>query len=119
MGAEIGLIALWFALMPPVLLAAGFLAGMGSSGSTIVVLSTISARVDERFLASALRRAAKRRRSWHRLRFDLVRMAVYTLRPEFVFAGQAVFAIASALVLLAAKNAALFLAPDRGIMLFA
>lgn len=108
MGVGIGLIAFAQA-MPPVLLAAGLAAGTGSSGSTIVVLSTISARVDERFRASAL--------AVQQNVVDLGIACASTLfgwlfavaaAPEFVFAGQAVFAIASALVLLAAKNAARF-----------
>nr|WP_255466571.1 MFS transporter [Eggerthella hominis] len=108
MGVGIGLIAFAQA-MPPVLLAAGLAAGMGSSGSTIVVLSTISARVDERFRASAL--------AVQQNVVDLGIACASTLfgwlfavaaAPELVFAGQAVFAIASALVLLAAKNAARF-----------
>lgn len=108
MGVGIGLIAFAQA-MPPVLLAAGLAAGMGSSGSTIVVLSTISARVDERFRASAL--------AVQQNVVDLGIACASTLfgwlfavaaAPELVFVGQAVFAIASALVLLAAKNAARF-----------
>lgn len=105
MGVGIGLLVLVRA-EPPVLLAAGLLAGMGSSGSTIVILSTISASVDERFRASAL--------SVQQNVVDLGIACASTLFgwlfaiaaiPELVFAGQAVFAVASAVVLLAAKRA--------------
>lgn len=108
MGAGIGLIACAQAL-PSVLLAAGFAAGMGSSGSTIVVLSTISSRVDERFRASAL--------AVQQNVVDLGIACASTLfgwlfavaaSPELVFLGQAAFAIASSFVLLAAKNAVRF-----------
>ena len=105
MGIGIGLIAL-VRVEPLVLLAAGFLAGMGSSGSTIVVLSTISASVDERFRASAL--------SVQQNVVDLGIACASTLfgwlfaiavTPEFVFIGQAMFAVVCACVLLAAKKA--------------
>lgn len=105
MGIGIGLIAL-VRIEPFVLLVAGFLAGMGSSGSTIVVLSTISASVDERFRASAL--------SVQQNVVDLGIACASTLfgwlfaiavAPEFVFVGQAVFAVACACVLLGAKKA--------------
>lgn len=108
MGAGIGLVAIVPSL-PLALLAAGLMAGAGSSGSTIVVLSTISARVDERFRSSALAvqqnvvdlgiACASTLFGW---------LFVVAAAPEFVFVGQAVFAIASALVLLAAKRAVRF-----------
>ena len=108
MGAGIGLIAFAQAV-PLVLLAAGFAAGMGSSGSTIVVLSTISARVDERFRASALAvqqnvvdlgiACASTLFGW---------LFVVAAAPELVFVGQAVFMVASALALLAASKAVRF-----------
>lgn len=105
MGVGIGLVALVPAA-PYVLLVAGFLAGAGSSGSTIVVLSTISARVDERFRASAL--------AVQQNVVDLGIACASTLfgwlfavaaAPELVFAGQAAFMVASALALLAASKA--------------
>ncbi|WP_232051002.1 MFS transporter [Arabiibacter massiliensis] len=108
MGAGIGLIA-FVQSVPSILLAAGLVAGLGSSGSTIVVLSTISARVDERFRASAL--------AVQQNVVDLGIACASTLfgwlfavaaTPEFVFAGQAAFAIASAFALLVAKRAVRF-----------
>lgn len=99
MGVGIGLVALSPAV-PLALLAAGFAAGAGSSGSTIVVLSTISARVDERYRASALAvqqnvvdlgiACASTLFGW---------LFAVAIAPEAVFVGQAVFAIGCALVL--------------------
>lgn len=99
MGVGIGLVALSPAV-PLALLAAGFAAGAGSSGSTIVVLSTISARVDERYRASALAvqqnvvdlgiACASTLFGW---------LFAVAMAPEAVFVGQAVFAIGCALVL--------------------
>lgn len=99
MGVGIGLVA-FSPVMPLALLAAGFAAGVGSSGSTIVVLSTISARVDERYRASALAvqqnvvdlgiACASTLFGW---------LFAVAIAPEAVFIGQAVFAIGCALVL--------------------
>lgn len=108
MGVGIGLVVL-VPFSPFVLLLAGFLAGTGSSGSTIAVLSTISARVDERFRASAL--------AVQQNVVDLGIACASTLfgwlfaiaaAPDLVFAGQALFMIANALVLFAAKKTVRF-----------
>ena len=104
MGVGIGVVA-FVPVVAPALLVAGFFAGAGSSGSTIVVLSTISARVDGRFRASAL--------AVQQNVVDLGIACASTLfawlftiatAPELVFAGQALFAIASAIALLAARK---------------
>lgn len=104
MGVGIGLVALSPAV-PLALLAAGFAAGAGSSGSTIVVLSTISARVDERYRASALAvqqnvvdlgiACASTLFGW---------LFAVAIAPEAVFVGQAVFALGCALVLVWRKR---------------
>lgn len=104
MGVGIGLVALSPAV-PLALLAAGFAAGAGSSGSTIVVLSTISARVDERYRATALAvqqnvvdlgiACASTLFGW---------LFAVAMAPEAVFVGQAVFAIGCALVLVWRKR---------------
>ncbi|MEG0418666.1 MFS transporter [Gordonibacter sp.] len=104
MGLGIGMIAL-VQTEPLMLLAAGLVAGLGSSGSTIVVLSAISAKMDERYRASAL--------ALQQNAVDLGIACASTLfgwlfatacAPETVFAGQAVCMVASAAVLLAAKR---------------
>lgn len=108
MGVGIGLVVLVLSL-PATLLAAGLVAGLGSSGSTIVVLSTIAASVDERYRASALA-----------VQQNVVDLGIacaatlfgwlfaVTAAPELVFAGQAVFALACASALLLAKRAVRF-----------
>ena len=104
MGVGIGLVALSPAV-PLALLAAGFAAGAGSSGSTIVVLSTISVRVDERYRASALAvqqnvvdlgiACASTLFGW---------LFAVAIAPEAVFVGQGVFAVGCALVLVWRKR---------------
>ncbi|WP_416241662.1 MFS transporter [Eggerthella sinensis] len=103
MGVGIGLVALSPAVSLA-LLAAGFAAGAGSSGSTIVVLSTISARVDERYRASALAvqqnvvdlgiACASTLFGW---------LFAVAIAPEAVFAGQGIFAVGCALLLVRRK----------------
>lgn len=104
MGAGIGLIAL-VREIPLMLLAAGLVAGVGSSGSTIVVLSTISSCVEEKFRSSAL--------AVQQNVVDLGIACASTFfgwlfavasAPELVFVGQAAFAIASAGILLLARS---------------
>lgn len=104
MGVGIGLVVLTPSV-PLALLAAGLVAGLGSSGSTIVVLSTIAASVDERYRASALA-----------VQQNVVDLGIacaatlfgwlfaVTAAPELVFAGQALFALTCAVVLLMAKR---------------